>query len=97
MNDSGSEAREEGAAQADGDPRAAAERLRQERRARVLARHPRIGWLLLALAGAQAYEEGAPGGGVGGADAGRDGRAESEKRGWRRFGRGRSEPPRGLL
>lgn len=33
------------------------ERKRRERRARVLARHPRIGWLLLALAGAQAYEE----------------------------------------
>ena len=33
------------------------ERRRRERRERVLARHPRIGWLLLALAGAQAYDE----------------------------------------
>ncbi len=33
------------------------EHRRQERRARVLARHPRIGWLLLALAGAQAHGE----------------------------------------
>jgi hypothetical protein len=39
-----------------------AERRRQERRARVLARHPRIGWLLLALAGAQAHGEGWRGG-----------------------------------
>jgi len=38
------------------------ERRRQERRARVLARHPRIGWLLLALAGAQAHGEGWRGG-----------------------------------
>jgi len=33
------------------------ERELQARRARVLERHPRIGWLLLALAGSQAYEE----------------------------------------
>lgn len=34
------------------------ERRKAERRARVKERHPRIGWLLLALAGAQAYGEG---------------------------------------
>ena len=33
------------------------ERRKAERRARVRERHPRIGWLLLALAGAQAYRE----------------------------------------
>lgn len=33
------------------------ERRKAERRARVKERHPRIGWLLLALAGAQAYKE----------------------------------------
>ncbi len=48
------------------------ERRRRERRERVLARHPRIGWLLLALAGAQAYDE-RPSGGA-------DGRAR--ERGW---------------
>ena len=34
------------------------EHRRQEKRERVLARHPRIGWLLLMLAGAQAHEDG---------------------------------------
>jgi hypothetical protein len=55
MNDSGkTEAEDE--SQGTG-ARGEHERRRQERRDRVLARHPRIGWLLLALAGAQAYEE----------------------------------------
>ena len=38
------------------------ERRRRERRERVRARHPWIGWLLLALAGAQAYDEDSRGG-----------------------------------
>ncbi len=39
------------------DLRSEEERRKAERRARVKERHPRIGWLLLALAGAQAYRE----------------------------------------
>lgn len=48
------------------------ERRRSERRERVMARHPRIGWLLLALAGAQAYDE-SPRGGVHGREREQDG------------------------
>jgi hypothetical protein len=60
MNDSGSEVEPVEEPTGDGGE----ERRRRERRERVMARHPRIGWLLLALAGAQAYDE-RPRGGAG--------------------------------